>query len=183
MANRQPEWLELLACKPGSREYESLFTVAALPSHVHLALLMLEVKSGSPLWAQMKDQNRVVHLPTGGKVSVSIIYQKNGTELKVGANQWILNRESGKFPKSDIWLFTGSKVIEHEGRKLYMADLNGTIISLVNFGDDLLARPTDRTDKTDDRMWRARTDQIPPVGTKLIIRLEPVTDRPQTADQ
>ena len=65
-------------------------------------------------------------------------------------------------------------VVGDEDQTIYMADLNGTVVSLVNFGDDVLARATDVTHNNDDGMWSAVTDRIPPVGTKVTIRLIPV---------
>ena len=55
-----------------------------------------------------------------------------------------------------------------------MADANGTVLSLVNFGDDLLARPTRLTNETDNRVWSTRTAVIPEPETPVTIRLKPV---------
>jgi hypothetical protein len=81
--------------------------------------------------------------------------------------------------EGDAWIFAGSTMGENEGERIYYADLNGTVISLVNFGDDLLSRDTTMTNNDDDATWGPRTRMIPPVGTKVILRLRPV-DEPQT---
>ena len=47
--------------------------------------------------------------------------------------------------------------------EIYLADLNGSVISLVNFGDDLLTRHTKLTNQTDDGQWTANKAQIPRV--------------------
>jgi hypothetical protein len=41
----------------------------------------------------------------------------------------------------------------------------------VNFGDALLARSTDFTDRTDQQAFVARDGHIPPPGTGLILRI------------
>ena len=60
------------------------------------------------------------------------------------------------------------------------SDGNGPTTSLVNFGDDRLARPTELTNKDDEAAWGPATDRIPDVGTKVIVRLEAVPPKATT---
>src|SRR3954463_537934 len=43
------EKLEFLVCATGTKEYESVLRSKALPSHLHLALLMLGLQPGVPV--------------------------------------------------------------------------------------------------------------------------------------
>jgi len=176
---RDGDWLELLACAPKSREHESILTVNARPSHIHLALLMLGLKPGSPMnWYKEKDQI-VMRPPSGPKVAISLLYQHDGKQLEVPANEWIVNQETGEVLAGNQWLFAGSNFAEVNGKRVYAADLNGTIISLVNFGDDILARSTKVTNRDDNAVWAANTEQIPPEGTAVTIRLQVLKPAPQ----
>lgn len=53
---REGEWIELIACSPGTQEHESLVVVNARPSHIHLALLTLGLEPGKPLQVEMLDE-------------------------------------------------------------------------------------------------------------------------------
>jgi hypothetical protein len=173
---REGQWLELLACSPRSREHESVLTVPARPSHVHLALLMLGLEPGQPMsWRYPGEgQDPVVQLPAGPQISIDILYRdKEGKRHELPANQWIIHQKKQTVLDGNVWLFTGSQFIEHEGQRLYRADLGGTVISLVNFGDDLLSRPTAVTNMDDDGMWGCNTELIPDVGTAVTLRLRP----------
>lgn len=172
---READWLELLACSPNSREHESILTVEAAPSQIHLALTMLGLKPGHPLQSRMEDGQWVAIPPAGPPVEVLVSWQDlQGTGHELPAHRWILNRETDQPMAEGFWLFTGSRFQSFQGREYYLADHNGTAISIVNFGDDLLARPSLVTNENDQQMWGANTALIPPVGTRVKIHLVPV---------
>lgn len=178
VVGRGTEWLELIACSPKSREHESIVTVTAKPSHIHLALLTLGLEPGAPLSWEGKGEDVVVHPPHGPVVEVFFVVpgEAEGPAVEVPANRWVLNRETGEPLGANRWLFAGSVFRSYEGRQIYMADLNGTVVSLVSFGDDLLVRPTTMTNQTDQQVWQANAELIPPEGTRLTLRLRPVVE-------
>lgn len=185
VASRDVEWLELLACSPRTLEYESLLTVAAKPSHIHLALLILGLEPGRPQSWQWNEGNFTVRPPQGPRVAIfAVIRGEDGQEQEVPINQWIVNQATGQPLAENIWLFTGSKVENNQGQAVYLADLSGAVITLVNFGDDLLARSTQMTNRNDQQAWNAAADKVPPVGTPIKLRLRPTPDHspPPPAD-
>lgn len=175
---RQGGWLELLACTPDSRTHESILAVGALPSHVHLALLTLGLEPGTPMKWRLEGEDYVAIPAHGPKVAVTIIVpQADGQPpQEVPANQWFVHKQTGQSPPDNIWLFTGSSFDEDQNPPRYRADVEGSVISLVHFGDEVLARPTDKTNQSDQGMLQPNTEQIPEVGTKVKIRLRPVAD-------
>ncbi len=175
---REGGWLELLACTPGTRTHESILTVAAKPSHVHLALMMLGLEQGQPMrWIREGEVSKV-QPPRGPWVEVSLVTQKEGQPVVVPANQWILNKTTGQPMADPHWIFTGSFIYEHPDTPPYQADVTGSVISIVNFGDEVLARPTDRTSYNDEQAWGPHTDAIPALGTPVVLRLRPVDRHP-----
>ena len=177
---REGEWIELFACAPDSRTHESILVVWAEPSHVHLALLTLGLTPGKPMQWIAEDGGVRTVPPRGPEVAVSVVVQVPGGLVEVPANQWVVNKRTGQVLEGNHWLFTGSTIVELNDRpdQRYRADVDGSVISLVNFGDDVLARATDRTRDNDQGMWVPLTEQIPPVGTAVTIRLRPVKDEP-----
>ena len=170
---RQGDWIELLGCSPNTREHESIVTVAAKPSHVHGALLVIGLKPGAPIsWKWVGKEAHMIP-PTGARVAVSFVYEKDGKTVEVPAHQWVLNKEKKQTLPDNVWLFTGSKVVESEGQRYYKADVEGNIISVVNFGDEVLGLPTNVTSEDDHGNLGINTNLIPPIGTQVKMRLKP----------
>lgn len=172
---REAEFLEMLACTPDTREHESLVVLNTLPSTIHTALLLMGLEPGSPSrWVQDGEGPDVKMLPPRGpQVSVSILYEVDGEVTETPANQWIRNQKTDEPMEDAVWVFAGSKVVEYEGRQIYVADSYGTALSLVNFGDDLLARQSEMSDQNEShgQTWGANTQAIPAVGTEVVLRL------------
>lgn len=175
---REGKWIELIACSPGSREHESLVVALAKPSHIHLALLTLGLTPGDPMTSEKTPDGFRVHPPTGPAVAVSFIIQEGGQTREVPVNQWVVQQKTGEVMAGNHFLFTGSNFVTYEDKQVYMADLNGTVVSLVNFGEDLLTRDTEMTNHSDNQAWNANTPVIPPLGTKITLRLRPVAPAP-----
>ena len=182
---REGGWLELLACTPGTRTHESILVVHALPSHIHLALMMLGLEPGAPMqWrhengqedGQENDpktgQSKVI-LPYGPPVAVAVVVDPDGQPVEIPANQWVLDRTTGKPMGDNHWLFAGSFIYEQEGLSPYQADVSGSVVSIVNFGDEVLARRTDSTNENDGQGWGPNTNQIPELGAHVLLRLRP----------
>lgn len=178
VCGRNVDWLELLACSPNSREHESIVTIPAKASHIQLALLLLGLEPGSPVWVERSDDgDLIVHPPTGPRVAVYFILPDEPDQL-IAANTWVKDQENGEPLPDNQWLFTGSRFVEFEGEKWYLADENGTLISLVNFGDELMGRDTTQGDDGGNGLWTTFAERIPERGTKLTVRLIPVKDNP-----
>ena len=176
------DWLELVACTPGGREYESLLAVRALPSHIHQALLMIGLIPGSPMRTRLVDGKFHITGPCGPRVDVSIVMRRCNKAFEIPISQWVINQRTQRPLVSSEWLFTGSTFRRIQDREVYLADLNGTAISLVNFGDDLLSRATTMTNQNDQQTWAVNRGALPPLGTPVVVRLRAL-DRPLSTTQ
>ena len=174
---RDADWLELLLCSSGTKEHESILSTKARPSHIHLGLIMIGLKPGNPMTGKKVDDKMQITAAKGPLVSVELSYQKNGKTITVPANQWIYDKTTKQTMQGNQWLFAGSNFIKAHDQSIYRADANGSVITLVHFGDDLLARKTKLTSRNDNAQWQAQTKLIPPVGTPVIIRLSPFKDQ------
>ncbi len=174
---REGEWLELLVCSPRTREHEAILVTDAKPSHLHLAMLTIGLKPGRPMWWERTETELHPHPPMGDEVEVAILVEKDGQTLEHPAAHWIIHGETREKMPDSRFLFTGSRFREVQGQRVYLADYEGTVLSLVNFGDDLLVRRTDEQGGQDhgNPDWVPNTELIPPVGTTVVIRLRPAT--------
>ena len=187
MVLRDAPWLELLACAPGSREHESILTVAAKPSQVHLALLILGLEPGSPMGRVSRPATatspatETVVPPNGSRVRVLLVYEIDGKRVEVAPSAWIADRRKNAQPIDDVWVFAGSSMATlDDGTSVYRADHNGNVLTLVSFGDEVLARPGTVTNQNDEEAFGCVPGAIPPVGSSVKIRLFPLQNKPST---
>ena len=179
---RECEFLEQLACSQDTREHESLLVLHTPPSLIHAAMLLMQLEPGAPMrWVEEGEGFRMIP-PRGPEVGVTLItVADDGEEVHTPANEWVCDQTTGETMRGNTWLFTGSTFTVVNCQELYVADLYGTAISLVNFGDDLLARAGSMTQNNDDhgRVWGPRTQVIPEIGTEVRVRL--TLPKPSTA--
>ncbi|MFK7790098.1 MAG: YdjY domain-containing protein [Phycisphaeraceae bacterium] len=173
---RRGDFLEMFACTKDTREHESILVIDAAPSQMHLGLLLLGIEPGKPLsYDRAFDPPKLVPAQ-GPEVGVFIVVKLDNVEREIPANRWVQDNKTEEMMQGNTWLFAGSQFAEFQDKPVYQADLNGSAISLVNFGDDLLTLPNKMTDANEShgKVWAPRTKAIPQVGTKVTIRLRPI---------
>lgn len=167
--------LELAATVRGGKEHESVFSVKARPQHIHLALLLLGLEPGRPgRWIYGEETVTPID-PTGDRVRVTVLYEREGERVERPVSAFIRDRVSGETMEGNEFVFAGSRMGERpDGERYYVADGSGDVISLVSFGDEVLAWPTAASDSNEELIWEADPDQTPPLGTPVVLRLRPV---------
>lgn len=160
--------IELFACSPRAREHESIVRIEARPLHVFEALGLIGLTNGHPV--EWDEQRQTVIPPTGDPVSVRVRYQQNGEMHTVSAWDWLKRSDGQPFDERPPWVFAGS-VRDSRGR--FAADLEGTVVAIVDFPTALLALQATHTSDNDALWLECNTDAIPPVGTSCTLILEP----------
>lgn len=166
--------LELIATVAAGKEHEAIVRVKARPRNVHLALLMLGLKPGSPgKWDYDNGKPRPTD-PTGDGVAISVVYQAEGKTIEKPVHQMFKDHKTGKHPGNNIFLFAGSSIARPEGEDpFYSADATGDVVTLVSFQEELLAWPKAASNSNDQLEWVADTAAIPKLGTPVKLRLKP----------
>ena len=176
-------WLEQIACAPNSREHESLVVVEAPPSEIHAALLLAGFEPGSPgMWSYVDDALQLTQ-PTGDRLDVLVRYENAaGDTIQEPMSAWIQDhRGQHEFP-DEPWVFGGSafeKNLPWMGPgEHYVADMTGSIIGLVTFGDEVIgfSRVIADQEAVQPAAWEVRTDHVPPVGTEVTLILRRAVD-------
>ncbi len=163
--------LELFLCRKRTKEHEAILTADIDARDVHKALLAAGAKAGSTVKYVPKFAP-----PTGSKIQVSLEYTKDGKTATVPARQWVRNFKTKKDLDVD-WVFAGSQFYPNpdgaEKPPLYAAN-GGDIICVSNFDGAMLDLPIDSSKDSDDLVWEAHTERIPPLLTKVTVILEVV---------
>jgi hypothetical protein len=183
-----PEPLEQIICTPATREHETLFTANVLPSQLHAALLLLGAKPGTPgRFERVDDTIRFVP-PTGDALDITIaVKDESGKTTVTPVESWIVamqntSRKDGdaeasgttEFPES-TWVFGGSLIQKNmpwmgEGEH-YVADMTGSLIGFVTFGDEPVGVTRAIEDESAKRGidWRANVAEMPAEGTMVTV--------------
>jgi hypothetical protein len=167
-------WLEQVACMPGTREHEALVVVEARPRQVHAALLMAGAEPGAPgRWTFVDDVVQFI-APTGSKLDVSVRHDVDGVEQEVPIGRWIRDHLGRAVFPDEHWVFAGSRfTVDPHGREHYVADVSGSVIGLVTFGDEVVGFSKVLADQAavQPPEWEVDTSRIPPVGTAVTVVL------------
>ena len=170
-------WLEQIACSPGTREHEALVVIETRPSNIHAALLMAGVVPGSPGRWRYEDGIVSAVPPTGDRLDVLVRYERNGRLVEEPIGSWIIGATDERpFPEV-TWVFAGSAFAENpewmEPGEHYVADLTGSIVGLVTFGDEVIGFEQVMADQesVEAMQWQVNTDHVPPIGTPVTLVL------------
>lgn len=172
-------WLEQIACSPDTREHEALVVIEARPSEIHAALQLAGYRSGSPGAWSYEGGTVALTPPTGDAIDIDVRYEHEGETVIEPIGAWIEDgRGRATFPGGP-WIFGGSILAPNPEwmgpGEHYVADLSGSIIGLVTFGDEVVGYREVIADQEAVQApeWRVRADHVPPVGTPVTLILRP----------
>lgn len=163
--------LELFACSPQTKEHESILRVEAQPTHIYQAVGLLGIEGGRPpYWDPVAQQG---HAATGSRLTIDVRYQWDGEVRTDKAHRWMRNARNNEPAPPTQWIFSGS-VQTGQGR--LTADMEGTVICLVDFESALISLPQSYS-ANNDMLWLApNADRIPPLGSPCMLLLKAVPD-------
>ncbi len=172
-------YLELFVCPPDTKEHEAVALTKVPPSRVHAALLMLGLEPGSPGKFSFEGKRLISTPPTGPRLRVTLAYERDGAEIELPATDWAVttrdNRTLTQSAPREGFVFAGSMLVKRDGRELYYADTDGTLVGLTTFGGECIAWTGMHNPDSglEEPHWIANAAVVPPVGTPLKIRIRP----------
>ena len=178
--------LELVACTKGSKEHESILSIAARPMHIHAAMLLMGARPGTPAMRKARDEARTRWVPVepaGDPIVVSLVFpDSKGKPQEHPISKFIspaqpdeisgipAKKKLKTFPAS--FLFAGSHLVENgSGPKKYVCEQSGNVISISTFGDELLCLPGIHGHQNNGLAWQVNPKGLPRVGEQVILRL------------
>ena len=186
--------LELVVCAKDTKEHESVIAIDAKAAHIHASLLLLGIKPGNPAMRKViegenAEDGRWIDLPPRGpKVDVFLVVKDEaGKPVERPISDFLMKdhdryevklegqEEAGteRFP-TNTFLFAGSHVYRGgEGPPKYLADVDGNVISISTFGNELLCLPGVYTQGNEGLVWEVDSTHLPELGEKVILRLRP----------
>ncbi|MDR3198167.1 MAG: undecaprenyl-diphosphate phosphatase [Planctomycetaceae bacterium] len=171
-------FLELLACRVGTKEHESIISVRVKPFLIHAALLAVGAEPGKPV-----QQTPQFVPPSGEEIEITIRWNdQDGHQKEMLAQDWVWDagnsKEDSKKAMSTHWVFTGSMQYQDEsGKNHYIADESGELFGLSNFVGAILDVPIKSSADNTELLFACFTERIPERGTPLTIILTPVKNK------
>jgi hypothetical protein len=167
--------LEMLLCRNNTKEHESVMHADIDARQLHTALLLTGAKPGNPVKYEPK------YSPANGSIiRVTLEYQKDNKTVTIPAQEWVRDAKTRK-AMTHPWVFAGSVFFPNpEDPKqppLYAAN-GGDVICVSNFPDAMLDLPVNSPQDDADRLYEAFTERVPPLGTRVMVILEPA-DNPK----
>lgn len=161
--------LELFACAPNTREHESIISITGKVSHVFQALGLLGLEPGRPpRW----DHDKQVGIPASGPpLEVSVRYQVGGEVRVSDVHEWLWDDKTDRQAPRLRWVFSGSRPTD-DGT--LAAQLEGTVVSLVDFDSSLISLPQSYSADNLDLWLRPDPERIPPVGSSCVLLIKVV---------
>lgn len=166
--------LELLLCKWGTKDYESILRTRAEPSDLHAAILVFGLAPGKPAsWSPASNKTKAKFLPPrGAAVRIELQWKSAaGDVCRADAGRWLHSTAADPAPTPKTWIFVGSQVLPAGG---YWADVDGDVISVSNFEASVIDVPFESSNQNTMLNFTAATDVIPPVGTKVQVIITPM---------
>lgn len=162
--------LEMFLCRKDTKEHEAIVHADVDGRDVHKALLLAGAEPGSTVRYDPK------YAPArGSTIKVGVEYEHEGRRAARPAREWVRYTKTGKELDVD-WVFAGSQLVDdpldRTKPKIYLAN-GGDMICVSNFEDAMLDLPINSSKDNADLSFEAFSDRIPPVGTKLVVTLEP----------
>ncbi len=167
--------LELLACSPQTREHESIFVVAARPSHIFQAMGLIGLEAGRPV--RYDEQQGRLLAANGEPVEIKVRYRDRSGNRTVPVEKLLATLNGKRPPASVNWVFAGSRPI---GDGLFGADLEGTVICVVDFDTALISLGSLHSADNEQLWLSANPDEIPPVGTACTLLIRSASKRPSS---
>lgn len=169
--------LEFLAVVTNTNEYEALVRSEVKPSDLHLALLIIGLKPGTPV--HYSESTKTWLPPSGPPVDLWFEYQKDGKTVKIPAYRWMRDVKTHKEAPPMTWVFTGSKLLD-DGT--YAADATGCLVGVINNELSVLDVPALKSRALEARDYERNADLMPPTGTPVTMILSPAQagDTPAT---
>lgn len=172
--------LEQFLCKKGTKEHEAVVRVDVDAEFVHGALLAAGGKPGTPTGFLDPKTEMAKYTPaTGSRVNVSVHYKHKGALHTHPAQEWIWNTKK-KAPLAHHWVFAGSMLIKNPddpNAKPYYGANSGDIFSISNFPYSTLEMPVEISKDEAQLTYEAKTEKIPPLGSKVWVILEVVPEK------
>jgi len=169
--------LEYALVHENGKTHESLLRTTVSPTELNLVFLLCHFEPHIGEAAKFIDTpvattKELMNLPMvkegANRMVISVLWKdKDGSEQTTPVAHWFRNRKTSRPMEFDHWTYTGS-LISDSG---YAAEFDGSIIA--TYFDLVAMVNCPVKENSDDEVWYAETDALPPLDTPVTVVLSP----------
>lgn len=165
--------LEMFVTPMGEKSHETVVTINAWASDIHVCLALVGALPGSPV------EFAPIYKPAHGpKIDIEVVWKEGDKIIRRSAQDMIRNAETQERMKTH-WVFGGSQAIQGEG---YYGD-GGPLVCLSNFTVATMDIPIKSEASDHLLLYEAFTENIPEVNTQVFVYFKPQIENDRFADQ
>lgn len=161
MLNLRDETVEYAVVHKSGKTHESIFSTAARPQDIQVAMLLLGAK---PVMTNTFGADGKA-LPQGEKIFVEVSWTNSGARVTCALEDLVLNRETKKSLGRGEWIYNGSNFSEGA----FTAERDGSIISIHIDPDALINNP--RPGRENDDLYVPNAAKLPPLSTRVEVSI------------
>lgn len=165
--------LEMFVTPMGEKSHETVVTVNAWSSEIHMCLALVGALPGSPV--EFAPIYTPAHGPT---IDIEVVWKDGDKIVRRKAQEMIRNAETKEAMKTH-WVFAGSQAIQGEG---YYGD-GGPLVCLSNFTVATMDIPIKSEASDHLLLYEAFTENVPEVNTQVFVYFKPRIDDDEVADE
>lgn len=174
--------LEYLIVHRNGKIHESLFSTTISPTHLNLAFTLLHYQPSKELvplpnetgGASDKFTEVAADVKAAARVNISVEWEDEGKSRKVPVNEWIQHGVKTTAMPAGPWVYGGSDFFNGK----FSAETSGDIVAIYLSPSSLISYPG--ADYDNDDVWTPFPKRVPPIGTKVTIRIAPNSPIPAT---
>ena len=164
ISNQRSGLIEYGIVHESGKIHESLFRTKTRPEIIHASLLLLKAKAVEDYF---QSENNYSNIYSASCVDVHVVWESNQSLQKSNIRKLYYNHNSqGESPRSPIFLFTGSRLIE----STFMAEHTGSILGIYLDPDAILNSIESGSDNDD--LWMADKFRMPPLEKEVTCVLQ-----------
>lgn len=174
--------LEYLIVHRNGKVHESLFSTTISAIHLNLAFTLLHYQPSKELvplpndtgGASDKFTEVAAAVKAAARVIIQVEWDDDGKTRKVPVNEWIQHGVKTTAMPAGPWIYGGSDF--YDGK--FSAETSGDIAAIYLAPSALISYPG--VDFLNDDVWTPFPKRVPPVGTKVTIRIAPTSPTKST---
>ncbi|MDP7248479.1 MAG: YdjY domain-containing protein [Planctomycetota bacterium] len=171
--------LEYVLCSPDSYEHESIFVTRSKPRYLHLALTMVGLREcpfNNPYFFLIAKSPKLLR----SRVEIDVEFKVDDRVGRSSLSNLLVNRADKDAEAPNDWIFLGSTMIEEKGKKVYAADRDGAVVSIVpNAGAVVqFGKEAGNPYHGEDQGFELNPETAPKVGTNVKLIFKPAIASP-----
>lgn len=179
VVNMREGFLEFLVVHEHGAVHESLFRTGVSPTHINLALTLLNYKPSKEFYRIPNKDGSLTEkfyeepeeTKRAARLGIFVEFEKDGEPKRLPANDWVRHETTAQAMPPSSWVYGGSDF--YKGN--FIPEGSGQIAAIFITDTALINYPG--KDNTNDEVWTVMTERVPELETNVTLVLASYAER------